>query len=122
MNHHRANLHLRSRRAFRVRKRIRGNADRPRLTVFRSHQHIYVQVIDDTCGRTLAAASTVDKDLRHGLKFGGNKSAAQVIGKAIAERAKAAGITEVCFDRGACKYHGRVAALANAAREGGLTF
>ncbi len=122
MNHHRANLNLRARRAFRVRKRTRGTAERPRLTVFRSHQNIYVQVIDDIGGRTLASASTIDKELRGNVKYGGNKSAAQAVGKAIAERAKAAGISKVCFDRGSCQYHGRVAALANAAREGGLEF
>jgi large subunit ribosomal protein L18 len=122
MNHNRSNLRLRTRRAFRVRKRTRGTAERPRLTVHRSHQHIYVQVIDDVSGRTLAAASTVDKDLRGDVKYGGNKIAAQAIGKAIAERAKAAGVTKVCFDRGPSQYHGRVAALADAAREGGLEF
>ena len=122
MNHHRANLKLRTRRAFRVRKRTLGTTERPRLTVFRSHQNIYAQVIDDTSGRTLAAASTVDKDLRADVKYGGNKTAAQTVGKAIAERAKAAGVTKVCFDRGPSQYHGRVAALANAAREGGLEF
>ena len=122
MNHNRANLKLRTRRAFRVRKRTRGTTERPRLTVFRSHQNIYAQVIDDTSGRTLAAASTVDKDRRDDVKYGGNKTAAQTVGKAIAERAKAAGVTKVCFDRGPSQYHGRVAALANAAREGGLEF
>jgi large subunit ribosomal protein L18 len=122
MDHHRANLKLRTRRAFRVRKRVRGTSARPRLAVFRSHQNIYAQVIDDSCGRTLASASTVDKDLRGDFKYGGNQAAAQIVGKAIAERAKAAGIAKVCFDRGSCQYHGRVAALANAAREGGLEF
>lgn len=122
MDHHRANLKLRTRRAFRVRKRLRGNAERPRLTVFRSHQNIYAQVIDDTSGRTLASASSVDKDLRSDVKYGGNRSAAQTIGKAIAERAKAVGVTKVCFDRGPSQYHGRVAALAEAAREAGLEF
>lgn len=122
MDQHRANLQLRTRRAYRVRKRTRGTSERPRLTIFRSHQHIYAQVIDDMSGRTLAAASTVDKDLRDKLKYGGNKSAAQAIGSAIAERAKSAGVTKVCFDRGSCQYHGRVAALADAARQGGLEF
>ena len=122
MDHNRENHKLRTRRAFRVRKRIRGTSDRPRLTVHRSNQHIYVQVIDDVSGKTLAAASTVDKDLRSDVKYGGNKTAAQAIGKAIAERAKAAGVTQVRFDRGPSQYHGRVAALADAAREGGLEF
>jgi large subunit ribosomal protein L18 len=92
------------------------------LSVFRSHKHVYAQVIDDASGRTLAAASTVDKDLAGDLKYGGNVAAATAIGKAIAERAKAAGITKVAFDRGSNQYHGRVAALANAAREAGLDF
>ena len=122
MNHERAILKQRKRRTFRVRKRIRGTAARPRLTVFRSHKHLYAQVIDDGDGRTLAAASTVDKDLRGDVKYGGNKGAAAAIGKAIAERAVAAGITQVAFDRGACQYHGRVAALADAARQAGLSF
>jgi large subunit ribosomal protein L18 len=105
-----------------VRKRVRGNTGRPRLTVFRSHKHVYAQVIDDSTGRTLAAASTVDKDLRGDVKYGGNVAAATTIGKAIAERALAAGIKQVAFDRGPSQYHGRVAALAAAAREAGLSF
>jgi large subunit ribosomal protein L18 len=105
-----------------VRRAIRHTAARPRLSVFRSHKHIYCQVIDDSAGRTLAAASTQDKDLRPSLRRGGNKDAATVIGKAIAERSLAVGIKEVCFDRGRYKYHGRVAALAEAAREAGLAF
>ena len=87
MNHEKTISRQRERRAFRVRKRVRGTAQRPRLSVFRSHQHIYAQVIDDSAGRTLATASTVDKDLRSDIKYGGNKSAAQTVGKAIAERA-----------------------------------
>ena len=122
MNHEKAILRQRKRRQFRVRKRIRGNAERPRLTVFRSHKHTYAQVINDADGRTLAAASTVDKDLKSEIKFGGNKTAAQAIGKAIAERAMAAGVKQVAFDRGSCAYHGRVAALAEAARAAGLSF
>jgi large subunit ribosomal protein L18 len=90
--------------------------------VFRSHKHIAAQVIDDSTGRTLVAASSLDKQLRDGVGFGGNKQAAEAIGKAVAERAKAAGITKVCFDRGSFKYHGRVAALADAARAAGLEF
>jgi large subunit ribosomal protein L18 len=105
-----------------VRKRVRGTSERPRLTVFRSHKHVYAQVIDDSTGRTLAAASSVDKDLKSDVKYGGNVNAATAIGKAIAERALAAGIKQVAFDRGTNQYHGRVAALASAAREAGLSF
>jgi large subunit ribosomal protein L18 len=122
MEHSRRLLRLRQRRAFRVRKRVRGTTERPRLSVVRSHKHISVQVIDDLSGKTLVAASSQDKQLTGKLKSGGNSDAAQAVGKAIAERAIAAGIKAVCFDRGAYRYHGRVAALANAAREGGLSF
>jgi large subunit ribosomal protein L18 len=122
MNHEKAIARQRQRRQFRVRKRIHGNAERPRLCVFRSHKHMYAQVIDDNAGRTLAAASTTDKDVRGDLKYCGNKSAAQAVGKAIAAAALAAGIKKVSFDRGGCQYHGRVAALADAAREAGLSF
>ena len=112
----------RERRRFRVRNRVRGTADRPRLSVHRSHRHIACQVIDDVAGKTLVSASSLDKDLRQQLAYGGNKAAAVVIGKAIAGKALQAGIKEVRFDRGECKYHGRVAALADAAREAGLVF
>ena len=112
----------RVRRQHRVRKRLRGTADRPRLSVYRSNQHVYCQVINDTDGRTLASASTVENDVRSGVKYGGNKDAAQTVGKLIAERAIAAGVKQVCFDRGRYKYHGRVAALADAAREAVLSF
>ncbi len=122
MNHEKALGRQRQRRQFRVRKRICGSAARPRLTVFRSHKHMYVQLIDDGDGRTLAAASTRDKDVLGQLRYGGNKTAAQAVGKAIAERALAAGIKQVAFDRGGCQYHGRVQALATAAREAGLDF
>jgi large subunit ribosomal protein L18 len=122
VNHEKAILQQRERRQFRVRKRIRGNTTRPRLTVFRSHKHMYVQVIDDSAGRTLAAASTTDKEVLGQLRYGGNKAAAQAVGKVIAQRALAAGIKQVAFDRGGCQYHGRVAALADAAREAGLSF
>ncbi|MBE9553617.1 MAG: 50S ribosomal protein L18 [Proteobacteria bacterium] len=111
------------RRARRTRYQLRRRAKgRPRLTVFRSGLHIYAQVIDDGQGQTLAAASSVEKDLRKKLKSGGNKEAAAEIGKLIAERAKKAGVTEVVFDRGGYAFHGRVKALADAAREGGLSF
>jgi len=122
MEHSKTLRQLRQRRAFRGRKRVRGTSDRPRLSVVRSHKHIAVQVIDDETGKTLAAASSQDKQLSGKLNRGGNASAAQEVGKAIAERAKAAGISAVCFDRGPYRYHGRVAALADAAREGGLSF
>jgi large subunit ribosomal protein L18 len=122
MNHQRAKYQQRLRRRFRVSKRVRGTPERPRLCVFRTLKHMYAQVIDDQAGKTLVAASTIDKDLRAGVKKGGNKAAAQAVGKAIAERALAAGLKEVCFDRREFKYHGRVAALAQAAREAGLAF
>jgi large subunit ribosomal protein L18 len=122
MDHARTILRQRLRRRFRVRHSIRGTSERPRLTVFRTHKHIYAQVIDDSTGRTLASASTMDKQFRGSAGFGGNQTAAAAIGKAVAERAKAAGVSKVCFDRGGFRYHGRVAALANAAREAGLDF
>jgi large subunit ribosomal protein L18 len=109
------------RRHFRVRKQVNGSADRPRLAVFRSNQHIYAQVIDDAQQHTLVAASTVDKDLKK-LDTGANSDAATAVGKLIAERALALGITQVVFDRGGNLYHGRVKALAEAARAAGLDF
>ena len=99
-----------------------GTAECPRLSVFRSHTHIYAQLIDDESGRTLASCSTVEKEICADGVYGGNKSAAQLVGKSLGERAKAAGIERVCFDRGPFKYHGRVQALADAAREAGLQF
>jgi large subunit ribosomal protein L18 len=98
------------------------NHGRLRLSVFRSSKHIYAQVIDDENGRTLAAASTLDKDLRGKLKTGADQAAAEQVGKLIAERARSAGVEAVVFDRGAYRYHGRVKALADAARAGGLVF
>jgi large subunit ribosomal protein L18 len=106
----------------RVRQRVEGTTERPRLCVYRSLGHIYAQVIDDRMGKTLVSASSVDKDTKKNLKGGGNVAAAKVIGKTIAERAKAAGVVKVVFDRGGYKYHGRVKALADAAREAGLQF
>jgi len=106
----------------RVRQRVEGTTERPRLCVYRSLWHIYAQVIDDRAGKTLVSASSVDKETKKNLKGGGNIAAAKVIGKAIAERAKAAGVVKVVFDRGGYKYHGRVKALADAAREAGLQF
>ena len=112
-----------NRRKKRSRVKLRRlGGGRPRLSVFRSGKHIYAQVIDDGAGRIVAAASTVEKETRSEFKNGSNKEAAGRIGKTIAERAIAAGITEVVFDRGAYKFHGRVKALADAAREGGLNF
>ena len=109
----------RQRRHGRVRKKVHGTAERPRLAVFRSNRHISAQVIDDRSGRTLASASTTEAALREGA---GNLSAATKVGTLIAERAKAAGVDKVVFDRGGNLYHGRVAAVADAAREGGLEF
>jgi len=105
-----------------VRTRVTGTTERPRLSVYRSLDHIYAQVIDDRSGRTVASASSVDKETKKGLKGGGNVSSAKAVGKIIAERAKAAGVGKVVFDRGGYKYHGRVKALADAAREAGLQF
>ena len=114
---------LKERRKLRVRRKIRKTVkNRPRLSVFRSNKHIYAQVIDDGAGATLAAASTLDKDLKGEGKSGADRGAAEAVGKLIAERAKAAGVTSVVFDRGSYLYHGRVKALAEAAREGGLEF
>ena len=112
-----------ARRQRRTRYALRqAGAGRPRLSVFRSGKHIYAQVIDDRKGLTLAAASSLDKDVKGKLKTGADKGAAAEVGKLIAQRAVAAGIKEVVFDRGGYIYHGRIAALANAAREGGLSF
>jgi len=111
------------RRKLRVRRKLRQFAnDRPRLSVHRSSKHIYAQIIDDARGVTVAAASTLDRDLRGDLKTGADKAAATRVGQIIAEKAKAAGVTDVVFDRGGYMFHGRVKALADAAREGGLNF
>ena len=106
----------------RVRRSVSGTPERPRLCVYRSLDHIYAQVIDDQNQRTLASASSVDKETRTQIKGGGNIAAAKLVGKIIAERAKAAGVDKVVFDRGGYRYHGRVQALAGAAREAGLNF
>ena len=112
-----------ARRQAKVRRNVRRAAGlRARLSVFRSSKHIYAQVIDDAKGETVAAASSVEKSLREGLKTGANVDAAKAVGKAVAERAAAKGVKDVVFDRGAYLYHGRVKALADAAREGGLSF
>ncbi len=110
----------RDRRRVRVRKKVSGTPQRPRLSVFRSNKHTSAQVIDDDSGRTLAAASTVEKSLR--ADHTSNKQAAAQVGKLVAERARAAGVESVVLDRGGNRYHGRVAALAEAAREAGLKF
>ena len=112
---------LRKRRHYRVRKRVQGTAARPRLAVFRSSAHISAQIIDDRAGKTLAAAATVEPDVKSSGGTG-NKDAAATVGRLLAERAKAAGVTTVVFDRGGFLYHGRVAALADAARAAGLEF
>ncbi len=110
----------RERRHLRVRKKIHGTAERPRLAVFRSEKNIYAQIIDDVAGRTLVAASSLDKDFS--LKVGSNKEAAKLVGEVVAKKAIEAGITEVVFDRGGYVYHGRVQMLAEGAREAGLKF
>ena len=113
---HRERIHLR------MRKRVVGTSERPRLCVHRSSRHIRAQVVDDTAGRTLVSASSLDKEVRAAIRGGGNIAASKVVGKVIAERAKAKGIDQVVFDRGGYQYHGRVQALAEAAREAGLKF
>jgi len=110
------------RRRMRTRKSTRGTESRPRLTVFRSSKHIYAQIIDDLNGETLASASTATKAIKGELKYGGNVKAAEAVGKQLAEAAKAKNITKVAFDRGHYRYHGRIKALADAARAGGLQF
>jgi large subunit ribosomal protein L18 len=111
----------RTRRHHRVRKKVRGTTDRPRLAVFRSNKHISAQVIDDLTGRTVASASSIESDLKSAGTTS-NKSTATTVGRLVAERAKVAGVTRVVFDRGGFLYHGRVAAVADAAREAGLEF
>jgi large subunit ribosomal protein L18 len=111
------------RRTARVRRRLKAAAgERLRLSIFRSSKHIYAQIIDDRKGETLAAASSIEKDMRGSLKTGADIEAAKAVGKAVAERASAKGITDVVFDRGGYMFHGRIKALAEAAREGGLKF
>jgi large subunit ribosomal protein L18 len=113
---HRRRIHVRTR------KRLSGTQERPRLCVHRSSRHVRAQVIDDTTGRTIVSASSLDKEVRATLKGGGNIAASKVVGKVIAERARAKGVEKVVFDRGGYQYHGRVQALAEAAREAGLQF
>jgi len=113
---------LRLRRHTRVRRKVAGTSDRPRLAVYRSEHHIYAQVIDDAAGRTLVAASTLDASVRGEHKYGGNVDAAKAVGRLLAERAREKGVQKVVFDRGGFAYHGRVAGLADGAREAGLEF
>lgn len=112
----------RLKRKLGIRKRVEGDSARPRLSVFRSATHIYAQVIDDNLGTTLAAASTLDKSIRDAIKGKKKAEAAKEVGKALAERAKKAGVAAVVFDRNGFRYHGRIAAVADGAREGGLSF
>ncbi len=122
MAHIRDRKQRRHRIHLRIRKVVSGTADRPRLVVFRSLSNVYAQLVDDARGTTMAAASTIEKDLRKALKHCGNKEAGRLVGKAIAERAKDKGITSVVFDRAGFRYHGVVKELADAAREAGLRF
>jgi large subunit ribosomal protein L18 len=122
MNHQKVKAKQRLRRRRHVRRRIVGTPQRPRLTVFRSSKHIYAQLIDDLAGRTLAAASSVAPEVHKDLPYGGNVKAAKVVGLRLAAVAKERGIAQVAFDRGHYRYHGRVKALAEGAREGGLKF
>lgn len=116
------NLARRKRRKLRVRKRVTGTAERPRLTVYRSNKNIYAQIIDDTAGRTLVAASTMENPIAQKVPHGGNKDAAQTVGELLANKAVEAGIKQVVFDRNGYAFHGRVRELAEAARKGGLEF
>ncbi len=122
MLHHQKVKFQAERRARRVRKTVNGTPERPRLSVHRTLSHLYAQVIDDLASRTLVAASTNEKEFRAKLKYGGNVKAATAIGQLIAERAKAKGIAKVVFDRGGFQFHGRVKAVAEAARKAGLQF
>ena len=120
MDEQRAKWLRRWKRHLRVRQRVRGTAERPRLSVYRSLKHIYCQLIDDDAGRTLLAVSTTSPDVRQEVGYGGNVKAAQFVGRKLAEKALSLGIRQAVFDRGGCKFHGRVAAVAAAAREAGL--
>jgi large subunit ribosomal protein L18 len=122
MDHVKEKLRKRTRRHLRIRRKVIGTAERPRLSVYRSLKHIYCQIINDIEGRTLVAASTQSPDLRSEIKYGGNVAAAEIVGKKIAEEAKNKGITKVVFDKGGYKYHGRIKALAEAARKYNLSF
>lgn len=115
-------IESRRRVRVRIREKVKGSAERPRLAIFKSGKHIYAQVIDDRKGATVAAASSLEKDMRGSLKTGANVDAAKAVGKLVAQRAVEKGVKEVVFDRGGYRYHGRIKALADAAREGGLNF
>jgi large subunit ribosomal protein L18 len=122
MEGRKAKVERRIRRKHGIRQRVRGTSEQPRLTVFRSAKHIYAQIIDDDRGVTLCEASTRGKDLRDRIKNGGNVAAAEIVGTALGEYAKAKGIEKVCFDRNGYRFHGRIMRLAKAAREAGLKF
>jgi large subunit ribosomal protein L18 len=122
MDQQKAKAKSRLRRRFHVRNNVRGNAERPRLTVFRSSKHIYAQLVDDLSGVTLASASSLDADVKKSVAYGGNIKAAQAVGQRLAQLAKGKGILKAAFDRGHYRYHGRVKALADAARKDGLQF
>ena len=122
MDHIKEKLRKRTRRHLRIRREVVGTAERPRLSVYRSLKHIYCQIINDIEGKTLVAASTQSPDLRTQIKYGGNVAAAEIVGKKIAEEAKNKGIAKVVFDKGGYKYHGRIKALAEAARKYKLSF
>ena len=122
MDHVKEKLRKRTRRHLRIRRKVIGTAERPRLSVYRSLKHIYCQIINDIEGRTLVAVSTQSPDVRTQIKYGGNVVAAEIVGKKIAEEAKSKGITKVVFDKGGYKYHGRIKALAEAARKYNLSF
>lgn len=122
MNLSREKRRKRERRHKRVRQRIIGTAERPRLSVYRSLKNVYCQLIDDMAGRTLAASSTLQKDVREKIRYGGNKAAAELVGQKIAEEAKKIGVQRVVFDRGGYKFHGRIKALAESARKNDLMF
>jgi large subunit ribosomal protein L18 len=122
MDRNKVKTNGRSKRRMRIRKKVMGTPQRPRLSVFRSSNHIYAQIIDDLAGKTLASASTRDRLVAEPLKGTGNRTAAAAVGQAIAERARAVHVDKVVFDRGGYKYHGRVRELAEAARKAGLSF
>src|SRR3972149_6016246 len=122
MDTHREKWRKRERRHKRVRQRIIGTAERPRLSVYRSLKNVYCQLIDDMAGRTLASSSTLQKDIREKIRYGGNKVAAELVGQKIAEEAKKVGVQRVVFDRGGYKFHGRIKALAESARKNDLVF
>src|SRR5574337_2115087 len=121
MDHIKEKLRKRTRRHLRVRRKVVGSSERPRLNVYRSLKHIYCQIIDDIEGKTLAAASTQSPDIRSQIRYGGNVKAAEIVGKKIAEAAQSKGIVKVVFDKGGYKYHGRIKALAESARRHNLS-